>query len=81
MRQKEFVIMKDSIQEVSEVCPLSQQISIQYEDRLDALEPMAAVLGGTLKKKSLNPILFNLEMRTLAYIMLSKLYLVTNVRF
>ena len=71
--------MKDSIQEVSEVCPLSQQISIQYEDRLDALELMAAVLSGTLKKKSLNTIPFNSEMRTLAYIMFSNLYSVTNL--
>ena len=40
---------------------------------------MAAVLGGTLKKKSLNTIPFNSEMRTLAYIMFSNLYSVTNL--
>ena len=40
---------------------------------------MAEILGGTLKKKSLNTIPFTSEMRTLAYIMLSNLYPVTNL--
>ena len=79
VQQKEFVIMRDSIQEVLEVHPPSQQISIQNEERLDSLEPMAEILGGTLKNKSLNMIPFTLEMKTLAYIMLSNLYPVTNL--
>ena len=79
VRQKEFIITRDSIQEFLEVCPPSQQISIQYDDRLDSLEPMAEVLGGSLKKKSMNTILFNAEMRTLAYVMIHNLYSVTNL--
>ena len=79
VQQKEFVIMRDSIQEVLEVHPPSQQISIQNEERLDSLKPMAEILGGTLKNKSLNMIPFTLEMKTLAYIMLSNLYPVINL--
>ena len=48
VRQKEFFITRDSIQEFLEICPPSQQISIQYDDRLDSLEPMVDLLGGTL---------------------------------
>ena len=71
--------MRESIQEVLEVCPPSQHISIQYDDRLDSLEPIAELLGGDLKKKVLNIVPFTLEMRTLAYIMLHNLYLVKNL--
>ena len=35
--------------------------------------------GGFLKKKSMNTIPFNAEMRTLAYVMIHNLYLVTNL--
>ena len=79
VRQKEFVITRDSIQEVLEVHLPSRKISIQYEERLDSLEPMAEILGGTLKKKSMNTIPFTPEMRTLACIMLSNLYLIMNL--
>ena len=60
----------------------SSTISINFypiRRKLASLEPMAEILGGTLKKKSLNTIPFTLEMRTLAYIMLSNLYLVSNL--
>ena len=77
--QKEFIITRDSIQEFLEVRPPSQQISIQYDDRLDSVEPMAKLLDGSLKKKSMNTIPFNVEMRTLAYIMIHNLYLVMNL--
>ena len=40
---------------------------------------MVEILDGTLKKKSLNTISFTLKMRTLAYIMLSNLYPMTNL--
>ena len=40
---------------------------------------MAELLGGSLKKKSMNTIPFNVEKRTLAYIMIHNLYLVTNL--
>ena len=50
VRQKEFIITRDSIQEFLEVHPPSQPISIQYDDRLDSIEPMAKILGGFLKR-------------------------------
>ena len=78
VRQKEFIITRDSIQEFLEVRPPSQPIFVQYDDKLDSLEPMVKLLGGSLKKKSTNTIPFNAEMRTLAYVMIHNLYLVTN---
>ena len=65
VRQKEFIITRDSIQEFLEVRPPSQQIFVQYDNRLDSFEPMAELLGGSLKKKSMNTIPFNAKMRTL----------------
>ena len=79
VQQREFIIKRESIQEVLEVRPSSQQISIQYDDRLDFLEPMVDLLSGFLKKKSMNTIPFTAEMRTLAYIMIHDLYPVTNL--
>ena len=40
---------------------------------------MVELLGGSLKKKSMNTILFNTEMRTLAYVMIHNLYPITNL--
>ena len=79
VQQKEFIITRDSIQEFLEIRPPSQQISIQYDDRLDSLEPMAELFGGFLKKKSMNTIPFNAKMRTLAYVIIHNLYPVTNL--
>ena len=79
VRHKEFVITRDSIQEFLEVRPPSQPITIQYDDRLDSIEPMVKVLGGSLHKKLMNTIPFNMEMRTLAYVMIHNLYPVTNL--
>ena len=79
VRQRELIITRESIQEVLEIRPLSQQISIQYDERLDSLEPMADLLGGSFKKKSMNTIPFNAEIRTLTHIMIHNLYLVTNL--
>ena len=39
---------------------------------------MVEILGGTLKKSSMNTILFSLEMRALAHVMIHNLYPVTN---
>ena len=47
VQKNEFIITRDSIQEFLEVRPPSQQISIQYDDRLDSLEPMAELLSGS----------------------------------
>ena len=79
VQQKEFIITRDSIQDFLEFRPPSQQISIQYDDRLDSVEPMADLLGGSLKQKSMNTIPFNVEMRTLAYIMIHNLQPMTNL--
>ena len=79
VRHKEFVITSDSIQQFLEICPLSQPILVQYEDRLGSIEEMVQILGGTPKKSSMNTIPFSLEMRTLAYVMIHNLYLVTNI--
>ena len=49
-RHKEFVITRESIQEFLEVCPPSQPITVQYDDRLESIEEMVTILGGTLKK-------------------------------
>ena len=79
VRHREFVITRESIQEFLEVCPLSQPITVQYDDRLESIEEMVRILSGTLNKKSMNTIPFNLEMRTLAYVMIHNLYPVTNL--
>ena len=79
VRQREFSITRVSIQDLLDVRPLSQQITIHYDDRLDSLEPIVELLGGDLKKKALNTVPFTLEMRTLAYIMLHNLYPVKNL--
>ena len=73
------MITRDSIQEFLKVRPLSQPITVQDDDRLDSIEPMVEVLGGSLHKKSMNTIPFNAEMRTLAYVMIHNLYPVTNL--
>ena len=70
---------RESIQELLEVHPPTQQSYIHYDDRLDSLVPIVEILGGDLKKKALNTISFTPEMRTLAYIMLYNLYLVKNL--
>ena len=40
---------------------------------------MVTILGGTPKKSSMNTIPFSLKIRTLAYVMIHKLYPVTNL--
>ena len=79
VRHKEFVITRESIQEFLEVRPLSQPITMQYDDHLESIEEMVRILGGTLNKKSMNIISFNSEMRTLAYVMIHNLYPITNL--
>ena len=79
VRHKEFVITRETIQEFLEVRPPSQPITVQYDDRLESIEEMVRILGGTLNKKSMNTIPFNLDLRTLAYVMIHNLYAVTNL--
>ena len=73
------MITRDSIQEFLKVLLPSQSITVQYDDRLDSLEPMVELLGGSLNKKSMNNIPFNVEIRTLAYVMIHNLYPITNL--
>ena len=79
VRHKEFVITRDPIQDFLEIRPPSQPITVQYDDRLESIEPMVKVLGSSLHKKSMNTIPFNVEMRTLSYIMIHNLYPITNL--
>ena len=79
VRHKEFVNTRESVQEFLEVRPPSQPITTQYDDRLESIEEMVRILGGTLNKKSMNTIPFNPKMRTLAYVMIHNLYPVTNL--
>ena len=48
------MITRESIQEFLEVRPPSQPITVQYDDRLEFIEEMVRILGGTLNKKSMN---------------------------
>ena len=79
LRGREFYVTRESIQEILEVRPPTQQSYIQYDDRLDSLIPIVKLLGDDLKKKAPNTIPFTPEMRTLAYIMLHNLYPVKNL--
>ena len=78
VRHKEFVITREIIQDILEVRPPSQLITVQYKDRLDSTEEMIRILGGTPKKSSINTIPFTSEIRTLTHAMIHNLYLVTN---
>ena len=79
VRHKEFVITREIIHDFLEVCPPSQPIEVQYEDRLGFTDKMIRTLSGTPKKSSMNTIPFSSEMRALAYVMIHNLYLVTNL--
>ena len=57
------MITREPIQEFLQVRPPSQPIIVQYDDRLESIEDMVRILGGTLNKKSVNTIPFNLEMK------------------
>ena len=73
------MITREIIQEFLEVRPPSQPITVQYEDRLGSIDKMIRILGGTLKKSSMNIIPFSSERRALAYVMIHNLYPVTNL--
>ena len=79
VRQKEFVITRQDIQDFLEVRPPSQPITTQYEDRIGAIGEMIQILSGTPTKQSMNTLKFTPDMRALAHIMLHNLYLVTNL--
>ena len=52
---------------------------VQYDDRLESIEEMVQILGGTPTMKSMNTIPFGQEMRAIAYVMIHNLYSVTNL--
>ena len=79
VRHKEFVITRDSTQDFLEVRRPSQPMTVQYDDRLESIEEMVKILGGTPTKKSMNVIPFRPEMRALTYVMIQNLYPITNL--
>ena len=79
LRGKEFSIMKESIQDVSEIRLMTPHTSLQYDERREKLEPLVEIFGGQLNKKALHTIMFTPEMRALAYIMIFNLYPVRNL--
>ena len=56
------MITRQDIQDFLEVCPPSQPITTQYEDRIGAIEEMIQILGGTPTKQSMNTLKFTPEM-------------------
>ena len=48
-------------------------MTVQYDDRLESIEEMVKILGGTPTKKSMNVIPFRPEMRALTYVMIQNL--------
>ena len=79
VRGREFIVSKESIQEVLEIRPTNLDNSPHFDERKEKFEPFMQVLRGQLKKKALHTIEFTLEMRALAYIMVFDLYLVKNL--
>ena len=78
-RGREFIVSRESVQELLKIYPMTPDTSLQYDARKEKLEPFMQVLGGQLKKKALHTINFTPEMRALAYIMIFNLYLVKNL--
>ena len=79
VRHKEFEITRDSIQDLLEIRPPSQPMSVQYDERLGSITEMISTLGGVPKKSSMDTLKFSPEMRTLSYVMIHNLYPVTNL--
>ena len=79
LRGREFLVSRESIQEVLEIWPMTLDTSLQYDEWKEKLEPLVEVLGGQLKMKALHTIEFTIEMRALAYIMIFNLYPMKNL--
>ena len=79
LKGREFLISRELIQDVLEVCPTTPHTSLQYDERREKLEPLVEILGGQINKKALHTIMFTSEMRTFAYIMIFNLYPVRNL--
>ena len=79
VRGREFIVSRESIQELLEIRLTTPNTSLHYNGGKEKLEPPMLVLRSQLKKKALHTIEFSLEMRALAYIMIFNLYLVKNL--
>ena len=62
LKGREFSIMKESMQDVLKIRPMTLDISLQYDERREKLEPLIEILGGQLKEKNLHTIKFTPEM-------------------
>ena len=62
LREREFSITRESIQDVLEIRPMTPHTFIQYNERREKLEPLVEILGGQLNKKALRTITFTLKM-------------------
>ena len=80
LKGREFSIMRESMQDILEIRTTTLDISLQYDERREKLEPLIEILGGQLKEKNLHTITFTPEMWALAYIMIFNLYSVKNLK-
>ena len=62
LKGREFSIMRESMQDILEIRTMTLDISLQYDERREKLEPLIEILGGQLKEKNLHTITFTLEM-------------------
>ena len=62
LKGREFSIMRESMQDILEIRTTTLDISLQYDERREKLEPLIEILGGQLKEKNLHTITFTPEM-------------------
>ena len=46
LKRRVFYVIRESIQEILEVRPMTPHTSLQYDERREKLEPIVEVLGG-----------------------------------
>ena len=79
VREREFTISRELIQDVLEIQPTTLDTSLHYDEKKEKREPFVQVLEGQLKKRALHMIEFTPKMRALAYIMILNLYPMKNL--
>ena len=62
LRGREFLITRESIQEILEVLPTTPHTSLQYDERREKIKPLMEILGGQINRKALHTITFTSEM-------------------
>ena len=62
LRGREFLITRESIQEILEVRPTTPHTSLQYDERREKIEPLMEILGGQINRKAFHTITFTSEM-------------------